>query len=167
MDDIAPIEELAQIWIDFCDDPDYAAIVVRPFAFVANHVWSVMFPVPQALPKCDTLGCPGHLGKYDSCLDEILHGWAIDVPTAQTGDCSTIGWWLALVEVADEVLERRDDPDRIVDIPAGWYIVEEWDNGYVSVQHFATEAEARAQRFDLAEAQCADFEESPEPTDGF
>lgn len=100
--------------------------------------------------RCQQEGCQGHLGKYESCLDEALHllvsnntpggdtvgsmdrGWVTDyihiaetgpLPTGWTGNGAVDGW--AIVE-------------------AGWYSVTEDDRGFVSSVPFGSEADWQA-----------------------
>lgn len=91
-----------------------------------------------------------HVGKFSSCADEALWTATLD-GCESTGDSTTYGLWAGLVPVdmPHEWLKRSrslsatyDDAEVLV--PGGWYIVTEQSSGFVDVDHFATEDEARA-----------------------
>ncbi len=87
-------------------------------------------------------GCPGHLGKFDSCLAEALYEWTLDEAFHDrddaTGSTEFEGCVTALiVERAEEVTIDPDGEARTVLVPPAAYLVWADESGSVTL----TEAE--------------------------
>jgi hypothetical protein len=121
--------------------------------------------------KCDSvivrgLECDGHLGKFDSCLDEALCEWALDETFHErddaTGDVDFEGHVTALIVERDEeaTIDIYDTALRTVLVPAGNYLVWVASSGAVTVTTVDTAQEAReiiaanAARYDAWERGC-------------
>src|SRR5512143_2738570 len=87
------------------------------------------------LPTCDYPGCPGHLGKFSSCIDEAVWTLAMDgFDVDSTGDASDWGMWAGEVSLPTGETVEMVDPKRTVDVPAGVYLVLVYDNGRVETE---------------------------------
>ncbi len=95
---------------------------------------------------CERNGCDGHLGKFSSCRDEVLHGLTLDgsYVEASTGDVAAYGHVSLLLLDGDPI---------VVDgftVPPGFYTLVEDGQGFVSVVTYASEYAAR-KAFDAAD----------------
>jgi hypothetical protein len=92
---------------------------------------------------CEQLGCEGHLGKFDSCVDETLYEFALDEMMG-TGDTDWHGYFTLVIVPGPEhsTLEWIAGGNEVT-VPAGNYIVVTWTSGAVSVWTYDTEALAR------------------------
>jgi len=109
------------------------------------------------LPKCNSrfvqrgddeqpYECPGHLGKFGSCVDEALYTWSLDQTEDSCGDTDFEGHLTVVIVYADEVfgLGQTDEADeREVIVPAGNYLVWTASTGQVSVSKVGSVGEAR------------------------
>jgi hypothetical protein len=88
---------------------------------------------------CEATGCPGHLGKFDSCRDEAL--WSMSLDTFgddTTGDTEYDGYYVrVLVDGPEDV----DVDGRKITVPAGKYIVRTAPAGFVTVTEYDTDKE--------------------------
>jgi hypothetical protein len=92
------------------------------------------------ISKCDQEGCTGHLGKFSSCLDEAVWELSLDtVMDRETGRTEAHGHFTVMTFHADE--EHKIQHGATVIIPAGWYLVEENDQGFVWVVSYDNEAD--------------------------
>lgn len=93
------------------------------------------------VPTCDVTGCPGHLGKFDSCVAEAVYVASLDSGDS-TGSVDFRGA-LSLVHFPeDETIDIGDEmPDVMV--PAGTYLVGTHTTGAVDVVRYAREEDAR------------------------
>lgn len=82
--------------------------------------------------RCQQLGCTGHLGKYDSCRDEALHALSLDAHD-WVGE-SDYGLTVTPVVLTEPVTVTLYGGQPTVTVPAGAYLVEEDDRGFVMVQ---------------------------------
>jgi hypothetical protein len=89
--------------------------------------------------KCDQAGCTGHLGKFSSCLDEAVWQLSMDDSDRATGRTEAHGHFAAMTFDASEEYKIQDGATVI--IPAGAYLVEENDQGFVYVVAYDSEAE--------------------------
>lgn len=102
------------------------------------------------MSKCDTVGCRGHLGKYDDCLSEAIAWRAPDWARDQTGDVEAPCGYVEIVVIDEpETLTVDDHNDVTVTVPAGTYLVWTDNQGFVSVDHYADGAVAQ-RNFDAA-----------------
>lgn len=103
------------------------------------------------LPTCDNQpGCDGHLGKFESCRDEMLWTWGLDSYEG-FGDSDWDGYYsLVILTETDTATDESVANGEPVTIPAGNYIVHTASSGAVSVWTYATEEAAR-ERYDRAE----------------
>lgn len=102
---------------------------------------------------CDSVivggaACEGHLGKFDSCLAEALHGWTLDESYHErddaTGDSDFEGHVTAIiVERGEDVTIDPDGVARTVRVPAGNYLVFVASSGAVTLAETSTAQEAR------------------------
>lgn len=94
--------------------------------------------------KCTTMGCRGHLSKFDSCRDESIWEGSLE-GNSGFGD---VDWdaYYARYDAVENEAELLNDPGnpRMVEIPAGYYIVKTHSSGMVTVMHYDTEAEREA-----------------------
>jgi len=104
------------------------------------------------LPKCETNGCTGHLGRFSSCRDESVWEGSLE-DYSSFGD---VDWdaHYARYDAVDNEAELLDEPDnpRMVEIPTGYYVVQTHTSGMVSVWRYDTEAEREAVLEPLEEA---------------
>lgn len=98
-----------------------------------NSAWS---------SKCDNPTCTGHLGKFSSCLDEAVWQGTLDSGSETTGSTEYEGHLCFEHYPTDETVTLNSS-DILVTVPAGWYLVESTDQGFVYVTHYASESEAR------------------------
>ncbi len=99
----------------------------------------------MSLGTCFTIGCVGHLGKYDSCEVEALHAISLDPGSETTGDVEAHGHF-TLIEIPEADRSYTFEPHsggHTIEIEAGWWIVAGNSQGFVSADHYATEEEAR------------------------
>ena len=89
---------------------------------------------------CENIGCTGHLGKYDSCIDEGLDIIAMD--ENGVGDTDFEGYVSAPIVVPEP--EEVTAEGFSVTIPAGVYIVTHHNSGGVTVESFDTRSAAQA-----------------------
>lgn len=110
------------------------------------------------LPTCDTEGCPGHLGKFDSCVAEALYEWSMDgTANDVTGDVDFNGHYsLYIVESDETVTIDPDGENRVVTVPAGNYILHSASSGAVTLGTYDTPEEARAD-FVIAEHEYSEW----------
>lgn len=111
---------------------------------------------------CDTVGCPSHLGKFDSCESEAAWELSRDFPDRSTGSVEAYGGHFSLIEIEDvPVLHRLDmgTPDeRRVALWPGAYLVTEDEQGFVDVTHFPPEDVMTARAvMDQADRRYADW----------
>jgi hypothetical protein len=112
-----------------------------------------MADVMGALPRCSTVGCEGHLGKFQDCLSEAL--WEISLYAGEsTGSTEAYGHFTLIHVEENEThvmgAELGQDPGGpTVAIPAGWYMVQASESGAVYTWRCPSEAEALGQ-FSLA-----------------
>jgi len=95
----------------------------------------------RSLPTCFYPGCQGHLGKFDGCVEEAV--WAAILSDGSGNDSagdSDYGTATLIVFAETEAV----DIGISVTVPAGAYVAFEESNGFVTVCHYETEAEARA-----------------------
>jgi hypothetical protein len=102
------------------------------------------------MTKCDSTfvsgECPGHLGKFQSCRDKAIWWQSLDQSFVEreTGDVEFRGYFALMnYPVAENVDVDLATDDRIVTVPAGWYIAESDNSGAVYVTLFEDEAVAR------------------------
>ncbi len=91
--------------------------------------------------KCDHQSCPGHLGKFQSCLAEAVWALSLDGFDEDTGTTEFEGHY-TLMHFPEPVTTTEGNPDVEVTIPAGHYIVESTNSGAVYLLTFATAADA-------------------------
>jgi hypothetical protein len=111
--------------------------------------------------------CPGHLGKFGSCVDEALYEWNSDEPHNTTGDTDFEGHLGLVILPVFEIygLGRTDGPDeREVIIPAGNYLVWTASSGAVTVTTVDTEQGAW-DIFEVTQARYALWEAGCDPDD--
>ena len=101
---------------------------------VNNDPWS---------SKCDQEGCQGHLGKFSSCRDEALYVMSLDGMDEMTGDVEYEGHFTLVVRSEDTRVMLSDDMTPIVTVPAGSYIVQSTEQGFVYSIEYQTEELAR------------------------
>lgn len=93
--------------------------------------------------KCETEGCPGHLGKFDCCRDEALYELTLSGFDESTGDVEAYGHHTLVMLVEPKPVDIQDGM-RVV-VPQGFYIVTQDNSGFVGVSSFGSEEEARAE----------------------
>jgi hypothetical protein len=96
------------------------------------------------LPKCDVADCPGHLGKFSSCVAEAVYEWSLDGTAESTGSTDFEGHYALFIVAEPE--EATIDPDgrkRTVAVPAGNYILHSDSSGAVELWSYETERLAR------------------------
>lgn len=90
-------------------------------------------------PTCGHRGCTGHVGKFSSCLDEVVWQFSMDSADEVFGDTDWHGY-LAMVEVDDH--ESWEAKPESSDIPLrpdpGIYAVWTRPDGGVSVTRYDT-----------------------------
>lgn len=111
--------------------------------------------------KCRQQGCAGHLGKFPSCVAEVLWEWSLDPggEDRSTGCTEAYGWFSA-IGLEDEATQDLDGVAVIV--PAGWYMITENDRGAVGLIEFATREELD-RAFEEADRQYGEWLEINEP----
>lgn len=98
------------------------------------------------MTKCDWKNCEGHLGKFDSCRDEVLHEWALDSGDG-TGDVEFDGFvTLVHLDVAETYTSEWAVPNHLngLTVPAGTYLVHSANSGAVTVTSYETPELARS-----------------------
>ncbi len=91
--------------------------------------------------KCETVGCEGHLGKFDDCISEAVWGASLEWADDSVGD-SDWGHY-AIIEFSEaELVEVYPGANREVTVPSGTYIVYTASSGLVHVQHYANRDDA-------------------------
>lgn len=95
---------------------------------------------------CTDTQCEGHLGKFQSCLTEALWTVSLDgTQEDQTGDVDAYGYYVLLHFPDAEHIDISDNPPltrHMVEVPAGWYVVETMSSGAVYHSEYGDEAEA-------------------------
>lgn len=95
------------------------------------------------LPTCDTVDCQGHLGKFSDCLTEALYDLSMGGMYDSTGSTEAHGHFTLMVFDVDDVHTLESGgPD--VTIPAGAYIVQCTEQGFVYTLTYSTQVEAQA-----------------------
>src|SRR5688500_10419625 len=87
-------------------------------------------------PTCGHKGCQGHIGKFSSCLDEVIWESTLDGADETFGDTDWIGHY-AMVRVSDDhswtrVPESSESPCKPE--PVG-YVALTYPSGRVSVDY--------------------------------
>jgi len=113
------------------------------------------------IDKCWHEGCAGHLGKFPSCLAEVLWEWSLDPCEADrsTGRTEAYGWFSA-ISLEHEVTQDLDGV--AVTVPPGWYMITEDDRGAVGLIEYATREELD-QAFKEVDDQFSEWLEINEP----
>lgn len=96
------------------------------------------------LPTCDTPDCPGHLGKFSSCIAEALYSLAVDSGQDDSAGEVEFGYHVDLFTLTEEWAESLpEDDQRANTVPAGNYCLYTYESGRVALETFDTEADAR------------------------
>lgn len=107
--------------------------------------------------NCTQDGCTGHLGKFPDCLTEAL--WQLSMSGMlgePTGDVEYEGHYTLMI--FDESLTEPLDNGPAVTVPTGYYLLGTDGQGFVWLQAYDTEAEAR-EIFDEIDARYAAWSE--------
>jgi len=93
---------------------------------------------------CENPTCEGHLGKFASCRDEALYEITLDGDES-TGSVDFEGYLsLVVIEKLEHVWVTPHDGSLLtVGLEPGAYLIHECSNGFISVDHYETEQEAR------------------------
>lgn len=114
----------------------------------------------MALSYCDTAGCAGHLGKFDDCVSEAVWQETLNGGTCDTTGSVEFDGFYALVPFTEvEAVKLSDGPT--VTVPAGWYVARENSQGFVAVDRYDTEGDAR-EIFDDANTRYDDWLDADE-----
>jgi hypothetical protein len=99
----------------------------------------------MSVNKCAHKECPGHLGRFDNCKDEMLWDFALDDSSNGFGDSDWKGYYTR-VDIPEETTELLNTPGcpRMVTIPRGFYFVHVTDQGFVITRRFDTPEERDA-----------------------
>lgn len=89
-------------------------------------------------PRCEQAGCPGHLGKFQSCQDEAIWQSTLDGADRETGNAVDWDAHYSLVTFEQDETVVMDDDDRHILVPAGSYIVQGMSSGAVYVERYET-----------------------------
>jgi hypothetical protein len=97
---------------------------------------------------CSQEGCNGHLAKFQDCLTEAL--WEISMYAGEsTGSTEAYGHFTLIHIEAEEIHIMGADlgvdesaQGPAVTIPAGWYMISQYDRGDVYHDQYDTESEA-------------------------
>lgn len=92
--------------------------------------------------RCN-IGCAGHLGKFSSCQTEALYEISLDGGDDATGSTEAYGHFTLILLDSSLAVEIISD-ERTVIVPAGAYIVESTEQGFVYAHEYETESDARA-----------------------
>lgn len=95
------------------------------------------------IPRCDQKGCPGHLGKFSSCLAEWLWECSLDGDADESfGDTDWHGHYAMLIVSDDPSWTGRPGGESSTVEPVtptpGVYMVITQPTGVVSVLYYAT-----------------------------
>lgn len=107
------------------------------------------------MKTCTQEGCAGHLGKFDSCLDEVLYEFSME-STDTTGDVDFDGHY-AYVPVLEPEQVAGDEVagGATITVPAGHYIVFTSTQGWVTVKRWDTAKDAQLDLAIAERAYCA------------
>jgi hypothetical protein len=101
----------------------------------------------MALNTCDTVftadgACPGHLGKFDSCLAEYLYEISSDGADDTTGNVDAFGYYAYFDFSSPGPGDGDCDNGTVIKVPAKHFILSEDPSGLVRLQTFDSEDEA-------------------------
>lgn len=107
------------------------------------------------MSKCDHTRCVGHMGRFsNSCLAEAIWQSSLDSADETTGNTEAFGYFALMLFKFDEALPLGDA--ETIMVPAGSYIVQSTDQGFVYLLEYDTEAKAR-EDFERAEKDYSDW----------
>ena len=112
------------------------------------------------MSKCDYERCEGHLGKFSSCLAEAVWQSSLDGADETTGRTEAYGHYALMLFNFDEALPLGDK--ATITVPAGAYIVQSTNQGFVYLLEYDTEAKAR-EDFAQAEKDYGEWLDENEP----
>jgi len=91
-------------------------------------------------PTCGHAGCTGHVGKFSSCLDEVLWESTLDGADETFGDTDWHGHY-AMLYVGDDPswVATPESSETPLKPPPGVYVVFTAPSGWVSVDHLGNQ----------------------------